>query len=47
MSGLWTVHSFSDPGGFAGSMAHGVAISSPQSMHLSDSVVEEKVSQGE
>ena len=48
MSGFWTVHSFSDPGGLAGSTIHGVAISSPpQSMYITDSVIDEKVSQGE
>jgi len=47
MSGLWTVHSFSDPGVLPGSMIHSVPISSPQSMYISDEVIEEKVSQGE
>ena len=47
MSGFWTVHSFSDPGGLTGSTI-GVAISSPpQSMYITDSVIDEKVSQGE
>jgi len=47
MSGLWTVHSFSDPGGFVRPMIHDVAISSPQSMYVSESVIEEKGFQGE
>jgi len=48
MYGFWTVHSFSDTGGLAGSTIHGVAISSPpQSMYMTDSVIDEKVSQGE
>jgi len=47
MSSLWTVHSVSDPGGLAGSMTHGVAISNPQPMYITDEVIEGKVSQGE
>ena len=48
MHGFWTVHSFSDPGGLAGSTVHGVAISSPpQSMYITESAIEEKVSPGE
>lgn len=48
MSGFWTVHSFSDPGGLAGSTIHGVTMSSPpQSMYITDSAIEEKISQGE
>jgi len=47
MSGFWTMHSFSDPGGLAGSTIYGVATSSPQSMYITDLPIEEKFSQGE
>jgi hypothetical protein len=45
MSVPWIVHSDSDPRGLGGSTILG-PVSSPQSMYVSDSVIEEKVSQG-
>jgi hypothetical protein len=46
MDVVWTVRSFSDTGLIGGSSIPDV-VGSPQSMYVSESVIEEKVSQGE